>query len=121
MRADAQKRCLLVIIGVNERGQKRLLAIEDGVRESIQSWREVLLGLLHRGLEVSPKLAVGDGALGFWGAQEDIYPQTRHQRCWQHKTLNVLNYLPTSAQPKAKTALQQIGTAETRSLAYKAL
>ena len=120
LRADDQKLCLLVIIGVNERGQKRLLAIEDGVRESTQSWRDVLLSLKHRGLEVSPKLAVGDGALGFWGALEELYPQTRHQRCWVHKTANVLNYLPKSAQPKAKTALQQIGMAETRPLAYKA-
>ena len=111
---------MLVIIGVNEHGQKRLLAIEDGVRESTQSWRDVLLGLKQRGLEIAPKLAVGDGALGFWGALEELYPQTQHQRCWVHKTANVLNYLPKSIQPKAKTALQQIWMAETRSQADKA-
>jgi transposase-like protein len=120
LRADDQKLCLLVIIGVNERGQKKLLAVEDGVRESTQSWREVLLSLKHRGLETAPKLAVGDGALGFWGALDEVYPKTGHQRCWQHKTLNVLNYLPKAAQPKARTALQQIWMAETRAQAIKA-
>ena len=94
LRADHQKLCVLVIIGVDERGEKHFLAIEDGVRESTQSWREVLLDLKKRGLAVPPKLAVGDGALGFWSALEEVYPETRHQRCWVHKTANVLNYLP---------------------------
>jgi transposase-like protein len=120
LRADHQKLCLLVLIGVNERGQKRLLAIEDGVRESSQSWREVLLGLKHRGLTVAPTLGIGDGALGFWAALDEIYPETRHQRCWLHKTGNVLNYLPKSSQPKAKTALHEIWMAETRERAHKA-
>ena len=120
LRAEDQKLCLLMIIGVNNRGQKRLLAIEDGVRESSQSWREVLLGLKHRGLTVAPKLAVGDGALGFWSALDEIYPQTVHQRCWVHKTANVLNYLPKSSQPKAKSALHEIWMAETREIAGKA-
>ncbi len=86
LRAEHQKLCALVVIGVNERGEKHFLAIEDGVRESTQSWREVLLDLKKRGLEVPPKLAVGDGALGFWSALDEVYPDTRHQRCWVHKT-----------------------------------
>lgn len=121
LRADDQKLCALVIIGVNERGEKHFLAIEDGVRESTQSWREVLLDLKHRGLEVPPKLAVGDGALGFWAALDEVFPQTRQQRCWVHKTANVLNYLPKGVQPKAKSDLQQIWMAEDRKQAEKAL
>jgi putative transposase len=110
-----------VVIGVNERGQKRLLAVEDGVRESTQSWREVLLRLKARGLAVPPKLGIGDGALGFWKALGEVYPETRHQRCWVHKTANVLNYLPKSLQPKAKKALQDIWMAENRAGAETAL
>ncbi|MGH8454245.1 MAG: IS256 family transposase [Nevskiales bacterium] len=120
LRGDAGRLCVLVVVGVNNRGQKRFLAIEDGVRESTQSWREVLLGLKARGLEVPPKLGVGDGALGFWKALEEIYPDTRQQRCWVHKTANVLNYLPKSVQGKAKAALQAIWMAETRNQAYSA-
>ncbi|GLW60414.1 IS256 family transposase [Hydrogenophilus thermoluteolus] len=120
LRAEGQKLCALVIIGVNERGEKHFLAIEDGIRESTQSWREVLLGLKQRGLDVPPKLAVGDGALGFWAALEEVYPETRHQRCWVHKTANVLNYLPKAVQPKAKKALQEIWMAEDRASAHKA-
>jgi len=120
LRAEGQKLCALVIIGVNERGEKHFLAIEDGVRESTQSWREVLLDLKQRGLEKPPELAVGDGALGFWSAPEEVYPQTRHQRCWVHKTANVLNYLPKSVQPRAKKALQEIWMAEDRTSAEKA-
>ena len=111
---------MLVVIGVNERGEKRFLAIEDGVRESTQSWREVLLDLKRRGLSVPPKLAVGDGALGFWAALDEVYPETRHQRCWVHKTANVLNYLPRAVQPKAKKALQDIWMAEDRASAQAA-
>ena len=114
LRAEDERLCALVVIGVNERGQKKFLAIEDGVRESKQSWREVLLQLKGRGLEIAPKLAVGDGALGFWAALGEIYPETRHQRCWVHKTANILNYLPKSLQPKAKAALHEIWMAETR-------
>ena len=91
----------MVIIGVNERGQKRFLAIEDGVRESTQSWREVLLKLKSRGMNV-PQLAIGDGAMRFWAAMDEVYPQTCHQRCWVHKTANILNSLPKSSKPKAK-------------------
>ena len=100
-------------------GEKHFLAIEDGVRESTQSWREVLLGLKARGLTIAPKLAVGDGALGFWAALSEIYPETRQQRCWVHKTANVLNYLPKGTQPKAKEALREIWNAEDRAGAEK--
>ena len=92
--------CLLVIIGVTEHGTKELVAVEDGFRESTASWTEVLTGLRERGLTFSPKLAAGDGALGFWGAISKVYPACRHQRCWVHKTANVLNKLPKSMQPQ---------------------
>jgi putative transposase len=117
LRAEDKRLCALVVIGVNERGQKRFLAIEDGIRESTQSWREVLLDLKARGFTVPAKLAVGDGALGFWAALEEIYPETAPQRCWVHKTANVLNYLPKSVQSKAKAALHEIWMAETRQAA----
>ena len=120
LRAEHQRLCVLVVIGVNERGEKHFLAIEDGVRESTQSWREVLLKLKARGLTHTPTLAVGDGALGFWGALEEVYPETRAQRCWVHKTANVLNYLPKSVQPKAKQALQEIWMAPARTVAHQA-
>jgi len=119
LRAEQTKLCALVVIGVNERGEKHFLAIEDGVRESTQSWREVLLKLKSRGLN-PPKLAIGDGAMGFWAALEEVYPETHQQRCWMHKTMNVLNCLPKSAQPKAKQALHNIWQAETQADAEKA-
>ena len=119
LRAEQTKLCALVIIGVNERGEKHFLAIEDGVRESTQSWREVLLKLKSRGLN-SPQLAVGDGAMGFWAALDEVYPKTRQQRCWMHKTMNVLNCLPKTAQPKAKQALHAIWQAETKADANQA-
>ena len=120
LRAEHQRLCVLVVIGVNARGEKQFLAIEDGVRESTQSWREVLLKLKARGLTQAPTLAVGDGALGFWGALEEVYPETRPQRCWVHKTANILNYLPKSVQPKVQQALQEIWMAPTRSVACRA-
>lgn len=120
IRADDQRLCLLVVIGVNERGQKRFLAIEDGVRESAESWRGVLRELKDRGLRIPPKLAVGDGALGFWVALEELFPETRDQRCWVHKTANVLNYLPKSVQAKAKSMLHEIWMAESRADAQAA-
>ena len=120
LRAENQKLCVLVIIGVNDRGEKHFLAIEDGVRESTQSWREVLWDLKQRGLKIAPELAVGDGALGFWAALEEVYGRTRAQRCWVHKTANVLNYLPKGVQPKAKRALQAIWMAEGRAQADQA-
>jgi putative transposase len=113
LRGEDGKLCALVIIGVNARGQKQFLAIEDGVRESTQSWREVLLKLKERGMN-TPKLAIGEGAMGFWAALEEVYPETRQQRCWQHKTMNVLNCLPKLSQPKAKAALHDIWQAETK-------
>jgi len=114
LRGDEGRLCALVMIGVNSRGQKHFLAIEDGVRESKQSWRELLLSLKQRGLGQPPKLAIGDGALGFWAALEEVYPETQVQRCWMHKTGNVLNYLPKSVQAKAKQGLQEIWMAEGR-------
>lgn len=119
LRAEDVKLCALTVMGVNERGEKRLLAIEDGDRESTQSWREVLLKLKARGMS-TPKLAIGDGALGFWAAADQVFPAMRQQRCWVHKTANVLNKLPKSAQPKAKQALHDIWMAETKELAEKA-
>ena len=118
LRAEGQRLCVLVVVGVNERGEKRFLAIEDGVRESKQSWREVLLNLKARGLSGASQLAVGDGALGFWAALDEIFPAARTQRCWVHKTANVLNYLPKSVQ--AKGGLHAIWRAETRAEAEQA-
>ena len=109
---DAQ--CLLVIIGATPEGKKELVGLIDGVRESAQSWRELLLDLKRRGLAVAPELAIADGALGFWKAIEEVWPRTRSQRCWVHKTANVLNKLPKSQHSKAKRALQEIWMAETR-------
>ncbi|MDR4460016.1 MAG: IS256 family transposase [Nitrospirales bacterium] len=119
LRADEQRLCALVVIGVTSQGKKQLLAIEDGVRESTQSWREVLLQLKARGMK-APTVAIGDGALGFWGALEEVYPTTQPQRCWVHKTRNVLNALPKSVQPKAKQALHEIWQAETKADANRA-
>lgn len=112
--------CLLVIIGVTEQGRKELVAVEDGFRESADSWETLLTGLRERGLTQAPKLAVGDGAMGFWLALSKIYPETDHQRCWVHKTANVLNKLPKSVQPKVKADLHEIWMAETRFDAHKA-
>ena len=103
-----EKQCLLIIIGVTEAGRKELVAIEDGFRESELSWLSVLRDLKNRGLTKGPKLAIGDGALGFWKALEKVYPDTQWQRCWVHKTANVLNKLPKSLQSKAKGQLQDI-------------
>lgn len=112
--------CLLVIIGVTEHGHKELVAVEDGHRESEASWRELLTGLRGHGLDHAPKLAVGDGALGFWKALSKVFPETRHQRCWVHKTANVLDKLPKSVQPKVKSDLHEIYLAETRDDAHRA-
>ena len=120
VRFDDARLCLLVLIGADETGKKRLLAVQEGYRESEQSWREILMDLKHRGVAVSPKLAVADGALGFWKAITKVFGDTRTQRCWMHKTGNVLNSLPKSTQPKAKKALHEIWQAETRAKAYEA-
>ncbi len=119
-RLDHDRQCILVLIGADAQGRKEVLAIADGYRESAQSWREVLLDLKRRGLIVGPELAVGDGALGFWKALREIYGRTREQRCWMHKTGNVLNKLPKSLQTKAKAHLQEIWMAETRKKAEAA-
>ncbi|MYM85520.1 IS256 family transposase [Duganella sp. FT50W] len=112
--------CLLVIMGVTPDGRKERVAIADGFRESKASWQEVLLGLKQRGLQSGPLLAVGDGAMGFWAALEEVFPATRAQRCWFHKLGNVLNALPASQQAKAKAAVQAIFMAATRADALTA-
>ncbi|HUF44386.1 MAG TPA: IS256 family transposase [Aestuariivirgaceae bacterium] len=113
-RLETEAQCLLVIIGATPEGKKELVGLIDGVRESAQSWKELLLDLRRRGLAMGPELAVADGALGFWQAIEEVWPKTRGQRCWVHKTANVLNKLPKSLQVKAKRALHEIWMAETR-------
>jgi len=120
LRGEDDRRCLLVLIGVNEQGEKRLLALEDGYRESKASWLGVIQDLQGRGLKDAPQLAVGDGALGFWAALDEAWPQTRCQRCWVHKTANVLNEIPKSIQGKAKAGLHEIWMAETKAQAEKA-
>jgi len=119
-RLEDAAQCLLVIIGATPEGKKELVGLTDGVRESAQSWRELLLDLKRRGLVMGPQLAVADGALGFWQAVEEVWPQTRGQRCWVHKTANVLNKLPKSQQTKAKRALQEVWMAETKNDALMA-
>jgi putative transposase len=109
---DAQ--CILVIIGATPEGKKELVGFTDGTRESAHDWRALLLDLRRRGLSIAPELAVADGALGFWKALGEVWPKTREQRCWVHKTANVLNKLPKSQQPRAKRALQEIWMAETK-------
>jgi len=117
---DDARQCLLVVIGVRLDGAKELVTIGDGHRESKASWLELLRDLRARGLEVGPRLAVGDGALGFWGALDELYPETRRQRCWVHKSANVLNALPKSLQAKAKAQLHEIWMAPTRAAAVSA-
>jgi putative transposase len=114
-----ERQCLLVIIGATEDGKKELLALESGFRESELSWAELLLDLKHRGLKAAPKLAIGDGAPGFWKALTKVYHNTRWQRCWVHKTANVLNKLPKSLQAKAKEKLHQIWMAPDKAEAQK--
>jgi transposase-like protein len=113
-RLEDAAQCLLVIIGATPEGKKELVGLIDGVRESAQSWKELLLDLKRRGLAMGPELVIADGALGFWQAVEEVWPKTRGQRCWVHKTANVLNKLPKSQQPRAKRALQEIWMAETK-------
>jgi len=114
------RQCILVLIGATKDGKKELLGISDGYRESAQSWKELLLECKARGLTMPPTLAVGDGALGFWAALRKVYPTTREQRCWVHKTANVLNKMPKSFQAKAKGMLHDIWMAPTRAEAEKA-
>jgi putative transposase len=114
VRLEEDRACVLVIIGATEDGTKELVAVHDGFRESELSWRELLVDLKRRGLKEPPNLAIGDGALGFWAALPKVFPKTRIQRCWVHKTANVLNYLPRKVQPTAKRVLQEIWMAENR-------
>lgn len=114
------KLCLLVVIGVDDTGRKEVLAVVDGYRESEASWLEVLTQLKSQGMTIAPELAIGDGALGFWNAATKFWPTTRHQRCWVHKTANILNKVAKSVQPRMKESLQDIWMAETRDEAYKA-
>lgn len=118
-RLEDEKQCLLVIIGATPEGKKELIGFTDGYRESAQSWRELLLDLKVRGLSIAPQLAIGDGALGFWKAVEEVWPKTQTQRCWVHKTMNVMNKLPKSLYSKAKTDIQNIWMAETKEEADK--
>jgi putative transposase len=113
------RQCLLVIIGATEHGHKELVALEGGFRESEQSWIEVLVDIKRRGLQTSPELAIGDGSLGFWKALSKVYDTTRWQRCWVHKTANILNKLPKSLQTKAKQRLHQIWMADNKAEAEK--
>ncbi len=114
------RQCILVIMGALEDGSKEMVAVVDGYRESKESWRGMLRDLKRRGLKEVPKLAVGDGGLGFWAALEEEFPQARHQRCWVHKTLNVLDKMPKSLHAKVKTHLRQMYTAPTKEEALKA-
>lgn len=119
-RMEDGKDCVLVIIAVTDRGDKRLLAIEDGYRESKDSWQALIRSLKQRGLTQAPKVAVGDGALGFWAAITEEFPQTRQQRCWVHKTCNVLDKMPKSLHGQAKDALHEIWMSDTKETAEKA-
>lgn len=120
-RMESQAECMLVLIGATPEGRKELVGFQVGVRESAQSWRELLVEVKRHGLTVAPELAVGDGALGFWKAVEEIYPGTRHQRCWVHKTANVLNKVPKSVQAAMKDDLREIHGAQTRAAAETAI
>src|SRR4051794_34452230 len=120
-RMEPQAECMLVLIGATPEGRKELLGFHVGIRESAQSWRELLVDLKARGLTIAPELATGDGSLGFWKALEEVSPTTRHQRCTVHKTANVLDKLPKSVQPAAKADLRQIWAAPDRATANTAI
>ncbi len=120
VRLEEAKACVLVLVGVRADGSKELVALKDGYRESGESWADLLRDCARRGMR-APVLAVGDGALGFWKALAEVFPASRHQRCWVHTTANVLNALPKSAQPGARKALQDIYNAEDRDLAVQAI
>jgi transposase-like protein len=120
-RMEPQAECMLVLIGATPEGKKELVGFQVGVRESAQSWRELLVDLKARGLAIAPQLATGDGSLGFWTALEEAFPTTRHQRCWVHKCTNVLDKLPKSVQPAAKQDLREIWQAPDRATAEAAV
>jgi putative transposase len=117
IRLEGGRQCILVLMGATTDGKKELIAVADGYRESEQSWKELLLDCKARGLELEPNLAIGDGALGFWKAMRQVWSTTREQRCWVHKTANVLDKLPKGSQPKAKGMLHEIYQAETKEAA----
>lgn len=119
VRLDNDRPCLLVIIGVTPEGNKELLAIHDGQRESKLSWKEILQDIKKRGLNTSPLLAIGDGALGFWRALEEEFPKTRHQRCWVHKTVNILDKLPKSIHGNAKKLIHEMYLSPSKKEAFK--
>ena len=120
-RMEDAAECMLVLIGATPEGKKELVGFQTGVRENAQSWRELLIDIKQRGLEIAPDLAVGDGALGFWKAIEQVFPSTRHQRCWVHKTANVLNKVALSVQLNMKIDLREIYGAPTRAAAEAAI
>ena len=120
-RMEDDAACMLVIVGATPEGRKELVGFQVGVRESAQSWRELLVDLKARGLSAAPEIAVGDGAMGFWRALEEIFPTTRHQRCWQHKLVNVLNKVPKSVQPNMKADLREVRDAPDRATAEAAV
>lgn len=120
IRLEDQRSCILVIIGADEAGNKELLAVSDGYRESTLSWKEMLLRLKEQGLVDAPKMAIGDGALGFWKALDEVFPQTKRQRCWVHKTANILDKMPKSIQGKAKSMIHEMYMAEKEEDALKA-
>ena len=120
-RMEEHAECMLVLIGATPEGRKELVGFQVGVRESAQSWRELLIEVKRRGLTIAPEIAVGDGALGFWKALDEIYPGTRHQRCWLHKIGNVLNKVVKSVQPAMKADLREIHGAPTRAAAEGAV
>src|SRR3954449_13473647 len=120
-RMEEQAECMLVLIGATPEGKKELVGFQVGVRESAQSWRELLVDVKRRGLAVAPEIAVGDGALGFWKALDEVYPGTRHQRCWLHKTANLLNKVPKSVQRAMKADLREVQGAPTRAGAEAAI
>ncbi len=120
IRLEEDRQCILVLMGATQDGSKELVAVVDGYRESAQSWKEILVDLKKRGLSVPPELAVGDGALGFWKALAEVFPTTRQQRCWMHKTGNVLNSFPRNKHAGVKTDIHQIWMAESREDANKA-
>ena len=120
-RMEENAECMLVLIGATAEGRKELVGFQTGVREGTQSWRELLIDIKRRGLEIAPDLAVGDGALGFWKAIEEVFPGTRHQRCWVHKTANVLNKVALSVQVNMKADLREIYGAQTLAAAEAAI
>jgi transposase-like protein len=120
-RMEPQAECMLVLIGATPEGVKELIGFQAGLRESAQSWRELLVDLKARGLSIAPELAIGDGALGFWKALDEALPTTRHQRCWLHKTTNVLNKFPKSVQPNAHKDLREMWLASDRASAEVAM